>query len=192
MATSDIESFYPSSRKHWRAWLQKNHAKKQSVWLICYKKESKKPSLSWSDLVDEALCFGWIDSIRKTIDEDSFKQFFSKRKTTGTWSKINKEKIEQLIEDGRMTEAGLACIEAAKQNGSWTILDQVETLEIPKDLAKAFKNQPGSKAHFLSWSKSVRKAMLQWIALAKREETRSKRINEIAEQAAKKLKPKQF
>ena len=150
------------------------------------------PSIPWSDLVDEALCFGWIDSIRKTIDATQFKQFFSKRKAKGTWSKINKEKIERLIEEGLMTKAGLAVIEAAKQNGSWTTLDQVETLEIPKDLAKAFRKHAGSKAYFLSLSKSVRKMMLHWIAFAKREETRDKRINEIATLAAKKMKPKQF
>ncbi|MDF2454741.1 MAG: hypothetical protein K0R51_734 [Cytophagaceae bacterium] len=188
----EIESFAPSSRKQWRTWLQKNHAKKEAVWLICHKKESEKPSIPWTDLVDEALCFGWIDSKRKTIDKETFIQFFSKRKPKGTWSKINKDKIQPLIDQGLMTEAGLSAIEAAKKNGSWIILDQVETLEIPKDLMNAFKAYPGSKAFFMSLSKSVRKAMLQWIAFAKREETRKKRIQEIASLAAQQKKPKQF
>jgi len=187
-----IESFNPSSRKEWRAWLLKNHLKKESVWLICHKKQSEKVSLAWSDLVEEALCFGWIDSKRQSIDKDSFRQFFSKRKAKGTWSKVNKEKILQLIDEGRMMPAGLATIEAAKQNGSWTFLDQVETLEIPKDLTKAFKKYPGSETFFMSFSKSVRKAILQWLAFAKREETREKRIHEIAALAAQKKKPKQF
>lgn len=188
----EIASFTPSSRKQWRAWLQKNHAKKEAVWLICHKKESDKPSIPWSDLVDEALCFGWIDSKRKPIDKETFMQFFSKRKPKGTWSKINKDKIQLLIEQGLMTEAGLAAIEAAKKNGSWTILDQVETLDVPKDLVKAFKAYPGSKAFFMSLSKSVRKMMLHWIAFAKREETRAKRIHEIVSLAAQQKKPKQF
>ncbi len=188
----EIESFTPSSRKQWRAWLQKNHAKKEAVWLICHKKESAKTSIAWTDLVEEALCFGWIDSKRKTIDKETFMQFFSKRKPKGTWSKINKDKIQPLIDQGLMTEAGLAVIEAAKKNGSWIILDQVETLEVPKDLVKAFKAYPGSKAFFMSLSKSVRKMMLHWITFAKREETRAKRIHEIVSLAAQHKKPKQF
>jgi uncharacterized protein YdeI (YjbR/CyaY-like superfamily) len=142
--------------------------------------------------VDEALCFGWIDSVRKTLDSETFVQFFSKRKPNGTWSRVNKEKIRQLIEAGLMTQAGLESIETAKQNGSWTILDEVEELILPHDLEIEFNTQPGSKDFFLSLSKSVRKAMLQRLVLAKQPETRQKRIREIAELAALKQKPKQF
>jgi uncharacterized protein YdeI (YjbR/CyaY-like superfamily) len=190
MQKNEIETFCPPSQKEWRKWLQKNHAAKQSVWLICYKKESNKPTIAWSTAVDEALCFGWIDSIRKTLDEERFIQFFSKRKPTGTWSKVNKEKINQLIDKGLMVAAGFASIEKAKQNGSWTILDDVEELKIPKDLAAAFKSKPWSKDFFLSLSKSVQKVSLQWIVLAKRAETRQKRIAEIAELCFQKKKPK--
>src|SRR5690606_22432980 len=112
---------------------------------------------------DEALCFGWIDSIKKKLDEDSTVQFFSKRKPTGTWSKINKGKVERLIADGLMTPAGLDCIETAKQNGSWTLLDSVEALQIPDDLAEAFRRHSGAASFFESLSKSVRKALLQWV-----------------------------
>ena len=192
MSQKEIETFCPASQKDWRKWLEKNHRSTPSVWLVCYKKQSGMPVIPWSDLVEEALCFGWIDSKRKTIDANSFQQFFCKRKPHGTWSKVNKEKIEQLIAEKRMTQAGLDCIEAAKQNGSWTILDLVETLEIPKDLAKAFSKQPGSKKYFLSLSKSARKAILQWVAFAKRPETRQKRIEETAALAAQRKKPKQF
>ncbi len=188
----EIETFYPTSRQEWRQWLQENHASKQSVWLICYKMKSGKPTISWSEAVDEALCFGWIDSIRKPLDNERFIQFFGRRKPKGTWSKVNKEKIKQLIDGGLMTKAGFETIETAKQNGSWTILDTVEELEIPRDLEREFSVQPGSKDYFLSLSKSVRKRILQWVVLAKRPETRQNRINEIAELAAKKLKPKQF
>jgi uncharacterized protein YdeI (YjbR/CyaY-like superfamily) len=192
MKQKEIEQFTPSSRQEWRQWLQENHVTKQSVWLVCYKKKSKVPSISWSDAVDEALCFGWIDSVRKTIDEDRFIQFFGKRKPKGTWSKVNKEKVQKLIDEGSMSKAGLESIESAKLNGSWVILDEVEELIIPNDLEKAFKSQSGSKDFFLSLSKSVRKAILQWLVLAKLPETRQRRISEIAELASRKLKPKQF
>ncbi len=192
MSEKDIDSFYPASRQQWRKWLQKHHEKKQSIWLIYYKKASGMPTISWSDAVDEALCFGWIDSTKKTLDEERSIQFFSKRKARSTWSKINKGKVKKLIEEGNMTPAGLKSIELAKENGSWSVLDEVEELTIPKDLEKAFKSHTGSKIYFLSLSKSVRKMMLQWIALAKRPETRQKRIDEIAELTGKNLKPKQF
>jgi uncharacterized protein YdeI (YjbR/CyaY-like superfamily) len=191
-SVQEIESFYPSTRAQWRAWLQENHEAKQAVWLICYKAKSKIPSISWSEAVEEALCFGWIDSVRNTRDNDSFIQFFSKRKAKSTWSKVNKEKVEQLIHAGQMTKAGLAIIEIAKQNSSWTILDSVEDLVVPKDLEDAFDKLPGAKDFFLSLSKSVRKAILQWLVLAKREETRQNRINEIAQLASEQRKPKQF
>ncbi|MFM9943666.1 MAG: YdeI/OmpD-associated family protein [Bacteroidia bacterium] len=192
MQETKIETFCPASRQEWRQWLQENHHIKQSVWLVQHKKKTNMASISWSDAVDEALCFGWIDSIRKSRDNDSYIQFFSKRKARGTWSKINKEKIKLLIEQGLMTQAGFDSIERAKQNGSWTILDEVEELLIPIDLDREFETKPGSKDFFLSLSKSVRKFMLAWIVLAKLPETRQKRIREIAELASQKLKPKQF
>jgi uncharacterized protein YdeI (YjbR/CyaY-like superfamily) len=192
MQKKDSETFCPASQQEWRKWLEEHHQSKQSVWLVQYKKKANKPSISWEESVDEALCFGWIDSIRKTLDGEKYIQFFSKRKPAGNWSKINKEKIQMLIQDGRMAQAGLDSVERAKQNGSWTILDDVEELIIPKDLAKAFKSHKGSKDYFLSLSKSVKKSMLQWVTLAKRPETRQNRINEIAILAAQKLKPKQF
>jgi uncharacterized protein YdeI (YjbR/CyaY-like superfamily) len=129
------------------------------------------------------------------LSKSSVWLIFYKKKAaqpTISWSKINKAKVEQLIACGKMMEAGHNIILTAKQNGSWSILDDVEELIIPKDLEKAFKRKPGSKDYFTSLSKSVKKMMLQWIALAKQEETRQKRINEIAESASQKLKPKQF
>lgn len=183
---------YVNTKTEWRQWLQENHQTEQSIWLVCNTKKSSLPTISWSELVDEALCFGWIDSTRKTIDELSFVQLFSKRKPNSTWSKINKEKIQKLIDSQMMTEAGYETIKTAQQNGSWTILDSVEDLTIPKDLGEAFKNYPGSEDYFLSLSKSMKKMLLQWIVLAKRPETRKKRIDEIAELAAQGKKPKQF
>jgi len=192
MQKKQIETFCPTSRQEWRRWLKENHSLKQSVWLVCYKKKSNVPTITYSDAVDEALCFGWIDSTRKSLDNETFMQFFCKRKPTSVWSKINKGKVQRLIYEGLITQAGHQSIETAKQNGSWTILDDVEELIIPKDLEKEFKSKPGSKDFFLSLSKSVKKAILQWLVLAKQQETRQKRISEIAELASQKLKPKQF
>lgn len=192
MSKKVIECFYPSNRQQWREWLHENHDKKQSVWLTHYKMKSSMPTISWSEAVDEALCFGWIDSKAKPIDEEKYMQFFSKRKAISTWSKVNKEKVQKLIDEGSMTQAGSESIEIAKQNGSWTILDEVEALIMPNDLEKEFKIKPGSKEFFLSLSKSVRKSILQWLVLAKKQETRQKRIREIAELAAHNLKPNQF
>jgi len=192
MQQTDKETFYPTSQKDWREWLQENHNSKQSIWLICYKKQANKPTINWSDAVDEALCFGWIDSTRKSIGDDAFIQFFTKRKPNSVWSKINKAKIERLIQDGLMQNAGYEIIEKAKENGSWIILDEVEELTIPEDLEKEFEANQGSKDFFMSLSKSVKKGILQWIVLAKRPETRQNRIKEIASLAAQNLKPKQF
>lgn len=187
-----IATFYPKSRQEWREWLQNNHDKKQSVWLIYYKKKSNIPTVIYSEAVDEALCFGWIDSKSKPLDEHKFMQFFSKRKEKSVWSKVNKEKIERLTKEGLMTKAGYEIIETAKQNGSWTILDQAEALIIPDDLEKEFQKRNNAKEYFLSLSRSDKRNILQWLILAKRQETREKRINEIVELADKKQKPKQF
>ncbi|MFY7840303.1 MAG: YdeI/OmpD-associated family protein [Lacibacter sp.] len=192
MPQPETAIFYPPTPKAWRKWLEKNHVSQQAVWVVFYKKSSEKKSITWSEAVDEALCFGWIDSKKIRIDEETSHQFFSKRKAKSTWSKINKAKVEQLIESGAMTEAGLAIIETAKQNGSWSVLDDVEELVIPKDLTAAFKKYPGSKEYFSSLSKSIKKGMLQWLVFAKRPETREKRITEIASLAAKQQKPKPF
>lgn len=192
MQKKEIETFYPTNRQEWRQWLLENHNKKQSIWLVHYNKKSNMPSVSWSDAVDEALCFGWIDSTRKSLDNDMFIQFFTKRKPRSVWSKINKEKIERLKQEGLLMSAGLESISIAQQNGTWNILDDVEELEISEDLEMEFNTCEGSKEYFLSLSKSVRKSMLQWIKLAKRPETRQKRIVELVEHANRKIRPKQF
>lgn len=184
MEKKEIETFYATSRRHWRQWLQKNHAKKQSVWLIMYKKDAGVPTLSWAHAVEEALCFGWIDSTRRPLDHEKFIQYYSKRKPKSVWSKINKEKVKLLIDLGLMAEAGLKSIQIAKQNGSWKVLDAVEAMKIPADLEAKFSSKPGSKTRFLSLSKSVRKTMLHRLMLAKRPETRQKRVDEIMAQIA--------
>ncbi|MNL35590.1 hypothetical protein D3C87_1576320 [compost metagenome] len=140
--------------------------------------------------MDVALCFGWIDSKKIKIDDERTHQFFSTRKANSTWSKINKVKVAQLIEKGLMTEAGYKSIAVAKENGSWIILDSVEELIVPEDLDAGLKNNVVAREFFEGLSKSSKKMMLQWLVLARRPETRQKRIAEILECAGQKLKPK--
>ncbi len=192
MHKKDIETFCPKSRRDWRKWLEKNHQSKQAVWLVYYKSSTEIASVSWSEAVDEALCFGWIDSTKKTIDKERYMQYFSRRKPDSTWSKINKEKVAKLIQNDLMTKAGFDGIETAKQNGTWLLMDDVEKLIIPEDLRIALNKNESSMEFFQSQSKSVKKAMLHWVVIAKRIEKRKKRIAEIARLAAKGIRPSQF
>ena len=190
--SKEIETFCPKSRTDWREWLEKNHQSKQSIWLVYFRVSTKIPSLSWSEAVDEALCFGWIDSTKKTIDKERYMQYFTKRKPNSTWSKVNKDKIESLTENNLMTKAGFDSIETAKQNGTWTLMDGVENLIIPEDLKIALNENERSMEFFQRQSKSIQKQLLYWVVIAKRTETRKKRIAEIVLSAAEGMKPKQF
>jgi uncharacterized protein YdeI (YjbR/CyaY-like superfamily) len=191
-ADKEVETFYAPGRREWRQWLEENHDSRQSIWLIYYKKNSDKPRVAYSDAVDEALCFGWIDSTSRPLDDEKYMQYFTRRKPKSIWSRINKEKVERLIGAGLMTEAGFAAVETAKQNGSWTILDDAEALIVSADLAASLQKNPKADAYFSSLSRTDKRNMLQWLALAKRPETRQKRINEIADLAGREMKPKQF
>lgn len=182
MSKKEIEPVYLATKQAWREWLAENHETADFIWLLYYKKHTNRPSITWSDAVDEALCFGWIDSTRKTLDEERYIQYFCKRKAKSNWSKINKDKIAILMEAGLMSEAGLKSVEIAKANGSWTILDSVEALIVPDDLTLALQKEPGAEDFFLSLSNSAKKMMLYKLVQAKRAETRQKRIVEIVQQ----------
>lgn len=192
MSTKETDHFCPSNKADWRKWLSKHHHQKESIWLIIHKQNSSNPNLSWSEAVDQALCFGWIDGIKKPINKEKYMHYFCKRKDTSTWSKINKNKVEQLISKNLMMDAGFESIKTAKQNGSWNLLDDVEALLIPEDLEEKFRTKPGSKEFFQNLNKSTKKGMLQWIVLAKQEKTRQKRIQEIVDCASANTKPKLF
>jgi uncharacterized protein YdeI (YjbR/CyaY-like superfamily) len=194
MKTSEevLELVCPKSKEQWRKWLQDNHELKESVWLVYYKKKADRATITWSEAVDEALCFGWIDSTGKTIDEEKHMQFFSRRKPKSTWSKINKDKIIRLTEAGLMTPSGQQCIDIAKANGSWELLDSVEQLIVPEDLMAAFDNHSAAKLYFDGLSRSVMKNLLQWLILAKRPQSRLKRIEDIVRFATERSLPKQF
>ena len=179
MTDKQIKTFYAPNRKAWRAWLMKNHAKEQGVWLIYYKKSSGKSRVSYDDAVEEALCFGWIDSIMHPVDEHKYKQKFTPRKIKSVWSALNKRRVEKLIKENQMAAAGLAIIATGKENGSWTKIDHIENYEIPADLKKVFlKNKKLSK-YYESLGKSRQKQWLYRLGSAKLPETRAKRIAEL-------------
>jgi uncharacterized protein YdeI (YjbR/CyaY-like superfamily) len=192
MSLVEVPQYYAKSRQAWRAWLQENHQKVDAVWLIYFKKNSKKPSIVYSEAVDEALCFGWIDSKAKPISDVQYMQFFCKRRAKSVWSRVNKEKILRLTAEGLMTNAGYAIIDIAKANGSWTILDDAEALIIPKDLESALLNTDNAQHYFSGLSRSDKRNILAWLVMAKRTETRANRIAEIVSLAAEGKKPKQF
>lgn len=179
-----LERFYAPDRAAWRNWLLENHGKKDGVWLIYFKKESGRPRVSYEEAVEEALCFGWIDSKPNKIDDISYMQLFSPRKASSNWSKLNKDRVERLGAQGLMMPAGQKMVDLAKANGKWNILDGVEALEIPGDLQAALDANPGAKQYFEGFSRSSKRGILEWILNAKRPETREKRITETVERAA--------
>ena len=178
-----IKTFYAKDQITWRKWLDKNHAKESSVWLIIYKKQSGTPSVYYDDAVDEALCYGWIDSKPNKRDDESYYQFFAKRNPKSKWSVVNKGKVQRLIKQERMAQAGLDSIEIAKKNGTWTALDEVDNSIVPEDLHKALDKNKTALKNFESFPKSSKKIILEWIANAKKPETRLQRIQETVEKA---------
>lgn len=187
-----IKTFYAESQNEWRNWLEQHHQSEKSVWLIIYKKESGTPSVYYSDAVDEAICFGWIDSKPNKRDEDSYYQFFAKRNPKSNWSKVNKEKVAKLLERGLIKPAGMEAIERAKQNGTWNALDEVEEMTIPEDLQKAFDKNKTAFENFDKFPRSSKRNILEWIMNAKREETRQKRIEETVNLAEKNIKANHY
>lgn len=179
----------PRSRREWRAWLKKHHKTARGVWLVYAKKHTGLPSLLWQHGVEEALCFGWIDSLRRPVDDTYFKQLYTPRKPRSNWSAINKATAERLIAEGLMTAAGLAAIEVAKANGSWNVIDHVESFVVPEDFKKALAKNKAARAGFDGLSPFVRKQFLYRLNSAKRPETRAKRIAELIDAAATRHNP---
>lgn len=178
--------FYAKNRADWRKWLAVNHDRENAVWLVYDKGAARK--VSWVDIVQEALCFGWIDSRPGKVSETQSKIYVSKRKPKSVWSKINKGHIEELIASGLMQPAGLAAIKRGKLNGSWDALNNSDNLIIPTELQQGFDNSPTACRNFESFSVTVRRNMLQWIYDAKTDETRQRRILQVVESAEKNIK----
>ena len=171
-----FECFDPEDRRLWREWLSANHDKAQGIWLVIKKKNSKKKGVNLADAVEEALCFGWIDSTLNVVDETCFKLLMTPRRQGSIWSRTNKNRVEKLIQDGLMTTAGLTKIEAAKIDGSWNKLDSAEEMILPEDFQKTLALDETARRNFESFNDSAKKQILWWIGSAKRQETRARRI----------------
>ncbi len=184
-ALDDAPRVHADDRATWRAWLEANHATAAGAWLVTWRQGSGLAGLDYEAAVEEALCFGWIDSTGHALDDGRGEQYYSRRKTRSPWAATNKARVDRLIRDGRMAPAGLAAIDQAKANGSWEVLDSVERLEVPDDLAAALETHSTAAANFAAFPPSARKMQLAWVALAVRPETRAARIRQVAEAAAR-------
>lgn len=170
------------NRRDWRVWLEKNHSAKAEVWLIFYKTHTGRTSISYDAAVEEALCFGWIDSIIRRIDGERFARKFTPRRTNSKWSKLNKQRAERMIKEGRMTEAGLAQIREAKKNGEWfTEALPRKELEVPQFMKEALATNQKALQNFNNLAKSYRRQYIGWVMSAKREETRKRRLVEVVD-----------
>jgi uncharacterized protein YdeI (YjbR/CyaY-like superfamily) len=181
-----------ATAQEWRAWLHNNYNTSQAVWLIIYRKGGNTPSVQYPEAVDEALCYGWIDSVPNKRDDNSYYQYFTPRKPKSNWSAVNKKKVATLSQQGKMHEAGLAMIALAKQTGTWTALDNVDALKEPDDMMSAFKKNETALKYWNNFAPSTRRGILEWILNAKGADTRAKRINTTIELAAQNIKANQY
>ena len=187
--TSRVASHYPRvevvSRADLRAWFEAEHRHSRGAWIVAWKKHSGSRHVDASVIAEEALCFGWIDSLPRALDADRSMLLVTPRKPGSAWSRVNKERIARLVASGDMAPAGLAVVEAAKGSGAWEALDAVESLELPGDLLARFQvAPPEARIHFDAFPRSVKRGILEWIHAAKRPETRSRRIEETVVRAA--------
>jgi uncharacterized protein YdeI (YjbR/CyaY-like superfamily) len=177
--TDDVH-VHPESRAVWRAWLAEHHGRSAGAWLVSWKKHTSRPALTCDEAVEEALCFGWVDSKPRRLDADRSALWFSPRRRGSAWSRPNKERVARMEAAGLMTDAGRSAVEAAKADGTWILLDTVEDIIVPDDLAAAFDARPGSRARFDAFPRSARRGILEWIVQAKRPATRAARVAETA------------
>jgi uncharacterized protein YdeI (YjbR/CyaY-like superfamily) len=180
VASLPPNAIHPLSRAEWREWLRENHTRSSGVWLVSFKKGTGKSRFDYNDSVEEALCFGWVDSKPNKLDEERSMLWFAPRKSKTGWSRPNKERVERLVKAGLMQPGGLAKVEQAKADGSWSLLDAVEELQVPQDLLEALARLPPAEQNFLNFPRSAKRGILEWVLQAKRPETRSARILETA------------
>ena len=176
-------SVHPETVQEWHDWLAVHHDRGSGVWLVQWKRHTGRPAVSYEDAVTEALAWGWVDSTAGTVDAERSRLWYAPRRPTSGWSAPNKRRVELLLAEGRMQPAGQRCIDVARQNGAWTLLDDVENLVVPDDLAAALDARAGARAHWDAFPRSPRRAMLEWLVQAKKPETRQRRIAEIADKA---------
>lgn len=180
---------YAKDRNQWRTWLQENHSTSNEVWLVFYKKTSGKPSVGYEEAVEEALCFGWIDSLKKSVDSIRYKQKFTPRKKGSLWSESNKKRVNRLIKDGLMTEPGMVLIKQAQKDGSWhKISASKQPIDPPQEFVKALQENTEAYIFFQSLAPSYQKQFIVWIGSAKRQDTRLKRTEESISLLANKQK----
>ena len=177
----DAERLQFDTRQAWRAWLTAHHATSTGLFVVYLKKSAKKPGPSYEDLIEEALCFGWVDGTARSVDDERTSLWFCPRRTGSNWAASNKARVERLSAAGLMTPAGLAAIARAKEDGSWSILDRSESLTLPPELVTAFAAHAGSAAAFEALSPSARKQLIYQVDSAKRAETRERRASGIAQ-----------
>ncbi len=179
----DRERVQCESADEWRAWLVAHHQSSSGAWLITWKQHTGKPAPTYDEAVCQGLCVGWVDSRPSKLDQDRTMLYFAPRKSGSGWARPNKERIARLEADDLMLPAGQAVVDAARADGSWTMLDDVENLVVPPDLAAAFVVFPGSAEQWESFPRSAKRGILEWIVQAKRAETRATRIYTTAELA---------
>jgi uncharacterized protein YdeI (YjbR/CyaY-like superfamily) len=174
---SDSQQIYFKDRKEWRKWLEENYDKEKEIWLIYFKKHTKKTRIPYDDAVEEALCFGWIDSIVKRIDNEKYMQKFTPRKSKSLWSEANKKRVKMMIDQGRMTEAGLNKIREARKSGSWTESTPIfDSRQVPEELKQAFSRNKKAYEFYRNLTPTYKKQYNWWIISATRKETRQKRV----------------
>jgi uncharacterized protein YdeI (YjbR/CyaY-like superfamily) len=172
------------SPSEFRAWLEQHHARAQELWVGYYKVKTGKPSLTWPESVDEALCFGWIDSIRKRIDDDSYTIRFTPRKSGSIWSAVNIQRVQELIEQGRVHPAGQQAFLARKENRSGIYSYEQRNAQLPEEYDEQLRQNQAAWDFFEAQPTWYRKAAVWWIVSAKKEETRLKRLNQLVEDSA--------
>ena len=185
-------TFHAKTRKEWRKWLEKNHQSEKSVWLIIYHQSSEVKTVYYEEAVEEAICFGWIDSIAHKRDEESKYQFFAQRKPKSNWSKANRERAQKMIDQGLMAPSGQKLIDMAKKTGTWEALVDVQNSIIPEDLQKQLNKNKMALKNFLAFPPSSKRIILEWILNAKKAETREKRIEETVSLAAQNIKANHY
>ena len=174
-----MKQLYVTNRNEWRDWLSKNYTAEAGIWLIFYKKETSRPTIAYEAAVEEALCFGWIDSIIKKIDAAKYVRKFTPRSGKSKWSQLNKKRANKMVKQGRMTEVGLAKIKTAKKTGLWAKDPRSQiSLDIPPEFAKVLARNKKAKETFDKLAPSYRRHYIGWITVAKRPETKKRRIEE--------------
>ena len=175
--------YHPPDLAAWRAWLVVNHDTARGVWVASWRKSSQRQAVAYEDLVEEAICFGWIDSTVNVLDDERGLQLMTPRKPKSGWTRLNRRRAAEMERQGRMTDAGRRAVEVAKANGWWTIYDSVEDLVEPADLARALDASPAARSAWDGFPPSARKQMLWWVVSAGRPETRTRRIDTIVSEA---------